>query len=124
MNRFARLATQPLRGDVLAMDPTNTAMHVCQRRPIVEIMKCQVKISSYNLQNYARGEEGCLQLSVLARELEGMGIGLCGLQELCWPHVRECDIVVPFSVRGIKGKGIASLCGLGLTSGVSRVWAY
>ncbi|CAK9862887.1 unnamed protein product [Sphagnum jensenii] len=34
-----------------------------------------------------------------------MGVGLCGLQELRWPHVGECNIVVPSSVQGHRGEG-------------------
>lgn len=48
---FAALATQPLRGDVLATNPTITSMSVCQRRLAVEIVKRQVRIGSYNLWN-------------------------------------------------------------------------
>lgn len=90
---------------MLATDPTITTMHVCQCRPTVEIVKRQVKTGSYNLWSCAGGEEGHLQLSVLARELEGMSVGLCGLQELHWPHVGECNIVVPSSVQGHRGEG-------------------
>ncbi len=50
------------------------------------------------------GEEGRLQLSMLASELQSMGVGLCGLQELRWKRAGECDIV-PSSVRGTKGEG-------------------
>jgi len=82
---------------MLAMNPTITTMLMCQRRLAIEIMKHQVRIGSYNLQSYAGAKkEGCLQLSVLVEELEGMGIGLCGLQELHWPRVKEC---------GAKGRG-------------------
>jgi hypothetical protein len=42
---------------------------------------------------------------VLVGEFEGMGVGLCGLQELCWPRVGECNIVVPSSVHGHRGEG-------------------
>jgi hypothetical protein len=61
---FARLATQPLRGDMLAMNPTITTVPVCQRRLAIEIMKRQVRIGSYNLRSYAEGKEG----GVLATE--------------------------------------------------------
>ncbi len=142
------LATQPLKGDVLVMNPTITAMPMCQCRLVVEIVKCQVKIGSYNLRSCAGGKEGRLQLSVLIGELEGMGVGLCGLQELCWPRARECEIggrvgiglcglqklrwpharsiisSYHLTCRGTEGKGTGSLCGLGLTSNVNKVWAY
>ncbi len=62
-------------------------------------MKRKVRIGSYNLQSYVGDEEGHLQPSVLAGELEGMGVGLCGLQELHWPCARECDVVVPSSIQ-------------------------
>jgi len=92
-------------------------------------------------------KEGCLQLSVLAEELEGMGIGLCGLQELHWPRANECgarrrgcwafmgykssighvlgSVTSSYHLmcRGIEGKGTGSLCGLGLTNDESKVWA-
>jgi endonuclease/exonuclease/phosphatase family metal-dependent hydrolase len=71
----------------------------------VEIVKHQVKIGSYNLRSCAGGEEGRLQLSVLARELEGVDVKLCGLQELCSLHVGECDIVIPSSIQGHRGEG-------------------
>jgi hypothetical protein len=64
---------------MLAMDPTIIAMHVSQRQPAIEIVKHQIKIGSYNLRSCAGGKEGCLQLSVMTGELEGMGVGLCGL---------------------------------------------
>jgi hypothetical protein len=63
-------------------------------------MKRQVQIGSYNLWSCVGGEEGRLQQNVLARELKGVGVGLCGLQELCWPHDGECNIVVPSSIWG------------------------
>ncbi len=42
---------------------------------------------------------------MLVGELEGVGIGLCGLQELRWLCVGECNIVVLFNVRGHRGEG-------------------
>jgi hypothetical protein len=92
-------------------------------------------------------KEGCLQLNVLAEELEGMGVGLCGLQELHWPRARECrakgrgcwafvcykisighvlgNVTSSYHLAcgGIEGKGTGSLCGLGLTNDESKVWA-
>ncbi len=63
-------------------------------------MKRQVRIGSYNLRSYAGGKEVRVQLSVLARELKGVGVELCGLQELRWPHAEKCNIVVPSSIWG------------------------
>ncbi len=70
----------------------------------MEIVKCRVRIGTYNLRSYAEGEEGRLQLSMLAGELQSVGIGLCGLQELQWKRAGECDIV-PSSVPGTKEEG-------------------
>jgi endonuclease/exonuclease/phosphatase family metal-dependent hydrolase len=79
-------------------------MHVCRSAIVVEIVKRRVRIGTYNLQSCAEGEEGRLQLSMLAGELQSVGIGLCGLQELRWKLTGECDIV-PSKVTGIKGEG-------------------
>ncbi len=42
---------------------------------------------------------------MLVGELEGVGIGLCGLSKLHWLHAGECDIIIPSSVRGHQGEG-------------------
>jgi hypothetical protein len=106
------------------------------------------RIGSYNFgAMLAAKKEGCLQLNVLAEELEGMGVRLCGLQELHWPYARECGTrgrgrwafmgykssiahllgsvtsSYHLTCRGIEGKGIRSLCGLGLTNDENKVWA-
>ncbi len=60
-------------------DPTITAMPVCRSAVVVEIVKRLVRIGTYNLRSCAEGEEGWLQLSMLASELYSVGIGLCGL---------------------------------------------
>ncbi len=41
---------------------------------------------------FAGGEEGIVELGLLAHELEGVSVGLCGLQELHWLGKRECDV--------------------------------
>ncbi len=87
-----------------ATDPTITAMPVCRFVVTVEIVKRRVRIGTYNLWSCAEGEEGRLQLSMLVGELQSVGVGLCGLQELQWKHTRECDIV-PSSVTRTKGEG-------------------
>jgi len=87
-----------------ATDPTITAMPMCRSVVAVEIVKRRVRIETYNLRSCAEGEEGRLQLSMLVGELQSMGVGLCGLQELQWKHTRECDIV-PSSVTRTKGEG-------------------
>jgi endonuclease/exonuclease/phosphatase family metal-dependent hydrolase len=89
---------------VWATDPTITAMPVCRSVVAVEIVKRRVRIGTYNLRSCAEGEEGRMQLSMLAGELQSMGVGLCGLQELRWKHTGECDIV-PSNVPGTKGGG-------------------
>ncbi len=87
-----------------ATNPTITAMPVCWSAVAMEIVKRRVRIGTYNLRSCAEGEEGQLQLSMLASELQSVGIGLCGLQELRWKRVGECNIT-PSSVRGTKGEG-------------------
>jgi hypothetical protein len=89
---------------VWATDPTITAMPVCRSAVAVEIVKRRVRIRMYNLRSCAEGEEGRLQLSMLAGKLHSVGVGLCGLQELRWKRTGECDIV-PFNVPGTKGEG-------------------
>jgi endonuclease/exonuclease/phosphatase family metal-dependent hydrolase len=79
-------------------------MPVCRSAVVVEIVKRRVRIGTYNLRSYAEGEEGQLQLSMLVGELQSVGVGLCGLQELRWKHTEECDIV-PSNVPGIKREG-------------------
>lgn len=86
-----------------ATDPTITAMPVCRSVVVVEIVKRWVRTGMYNLRSCAEGEEGWLQLNMLAGELQSVGVGLCGLQELRWKRTRECDIV-PSSVPRTKGE--------------------
>jgi endonuclease/exonuclease/phosphatase family metal-dependent hydrolase len=89
-----------------ATDPWLHSSPVCQR-PLcsVECVKCHVRITTYNLQTCLEEEEGCLQLGLLASELEGVSVGFYGLQELRWRGARECNIPVQARVRGAKGEG-------------------
>jgi len=48
----------------------------------VDCVKCSVKLGTYNVRTCSRGEEGIVELGLLVHELEGMNVGLCGLQEL------------------------------------------
>jgi endonuclease/exonuclease/phosphatase family metal-dependent hydrolase len=89
---------------VWATDPTIIAMPVCWSAVAMEIVKHRVRIGTYNLRSCAEGEEGRLQLSMLVGELQSVGVGLCGLQELQWKHTKECNIV-PSSVTRTKGEG-------------------
>jgi hypothetical protein len=65
------------------------------QRPVVSVVDCvkrSVKLGTYNTRTCSRGEEGIMELGLLAHELEGVSVGLCGLQELRWPCKGECDV--------------------------------
>ncbi len=50
---------------------------------LVDCVKCSVKLGAYNMRTCSQGEEGIVELGLLAHELEGVSVGLYGLQELC-----------------------------------------
>jgi hypothetical protein len=67
---------------------------VCQR-PVVSVVDCvkhSVKLGTYNVRICLWGEKAIVELGLMAHELEGVNIGLCGLSELRWPCKGECDV--------------------------------
>jgi hypothetical protein len=53
-----------------------------RQRPVVYAVDCIkhfVKLGTYNVRTCSRGEEGIMELGLLAHELEGVSVGLCGL---------------------------------------------
>jgi len=43
------------------------------------------------------GRRGNCGLGLLAHELEGVSVGLCGLQEVLWPSKGECNVYAQLS---------------------------
>ncbi len=89
----ARLATQPVKNQWSVTEPMVTVRRPRSSQP-VQLVKCQVRIATYNLQTCAVGVAGQLELALLAGQLRDLGVGLCGLQELRWPGEGECSIHV------------------------------
>jgi endonuclease/exonuclease/phosphatase family metal-dependent hydrolase len=58
----------------------------------VDCIKRSVKLGTYNVRTCSQGKEGIVELGLLAHELEGVSVGLCGLQKLHWPSKGECDV--------------------------------
>jgi hypothetical protein len=76
------------------MDPCYHSQLVRQRLVVYAIncIKRSIKLGTYNVRTCSRGEEGIVELCLLAHELEGVSVGLCGLQELRWPSKGDCDV--------------------------------
>jgi hypothetical protein len=65
------------------------------RHPVVyavDCVKCFFKLGTYNVRTCLRGEEGIVELGLMANELEGVSVGLYGLQELRWPCKGDYDV--------------------------------
>ncbi len=58
----------------------------------MDCVKRFVKLGTYNVRTCSWGEEGIVELGLLAHELEGVNIGLYGLQELSWPCKGDYDV--------------------------------
>jgi hypothetical protein len=43
-----------------------------------------------------------------------MHVGLCRLQEMCWLRARECNIIIPSSIRGHQREGDLKLVWFGV----------
>ncbi|CAN5971247.1 unnamed protein product [Sphagnum jensenii] len=78
----------------MAMDPCYHSQPVRQH-PVVYVVDCvkrSVKLGTYNVRTCLQGEKGIVELGLLAHELEGVSVGLYGLQEFSWPGKGDCDV--------------------------------